>query len=130
MAVERHLCVLPFGHPPAQGRPHYFSRPGNYRLECCPPGPADGLTFQNPNHQLFEKLSCGKHSCPPFFSGRGVVGEHSVENLLEFFGLLSYKDRIPQALSMGENGSLWFLSLLINPLLLLDEPLVGQDEEK
>jgi energy-coupling factor transporter ATP-binding protein EcfA2 len=91
-----------------------------------------GLTFQNPNHQLFEKTVLREAQLPSLFLRQGEVGEHSVENLLEFFGLLPYKDRIPQALSMGEKKRLALVSVLAYqpPLLLLDEPLVGQDEEK
>jgi energy-coupling factor transporter ATP-binding protein EcfA2 len=91
-----------------------------------------GLTFQNPNHQLFEKTVLREAGLPRRFLGQGEEKDSAViENLLEYFGLLPYKESLPQALSMGEKKRLTFISVLAYypPLLLLDEPLVGQDEE-
>ncbi len=91
-----------------------------------------GLTFQNPNHQLFEKTVLREAQLPSRFLGGEKAGDPGgIEGLLEFFGLLSYKNTIPQTLSMGEKKRLTFVSVLAYrpPLLLLDEPLVGQDEE-
>ncbi|NMB41364.1 MAG: ATP-binding cassette domain-containing protein [Firmicutes bacterium] len=89
-----------------------------------------GLTFQNPNHQLFEKTVRREAQLPSSFLARKKAESHNkVENLLKYFGLWPYKDRIPQALSMGEKKRLTLVSVLAYqpPLLLLDEPLVGQD---
>ena len=91
-----------------------------------------GLTFQNPNHQLFEKTVLREAQLPSLFLRQGEREDYpEVENLLDFFGLLPYKDSMPQALSMGEKKRLTLVSVLAYrpPLLLLDEPLVGQDEE-
>lgn len=91
-----------------------------------------GLTFQNPNHQLFEKTVLREAQLPSLFLRQGEKEDYpEVENLLDFFGLLPYKDSMPQALSMGEKKRLTLVSVLAYrpPLLLLDEPLVGQDEE-
>ncbi len=92
-----------------------------------------GLTFQNPNHQLFEKTVL-KEACLPaqFLTEDGVESMTRVEQLLQRFDLERYRERLPFALSLGEKKRLTLVSVLAYepPLLLLDEPLVGQDQDR
>jgi energy-coupling factor transport system ATP-binding protein len=56
----------------------------------------------------------------------------NIAGLLEEFGLLHYKEKLPFALSLGEKKRLTLVSLLgyTPPVLALDEPLVGQDQHR
>jgi energy-coupling factor transport system ATP-binding protein len=93
-----------------------------------------GLTFQNPNHQIFENtvvkeaqlasLNLSKNS------GREI--ERIVDHYLEKFDLWHYKNNNPFTLSLGEKKRLTLVSILAyNPsILILDEPLVGQDSDR
>lgn len=92
-----------------------------------------GLTFQNPNHQLFERTVIREASLHSQFLARDL--DHSlerVEQLLDEFDLASYREQVPFALSLGEKKRLTLVSVLsYQPrILLLDEPLVGQDQER
>jgi energy-coupling factor transporter ATP-binding protein EcfA2 len=92
-----------------------------------------GLTSQNPNHQLFERTVIREASLHSQFLARDL--EHSlerVEQLLDEFDLASYREQVPFALSLGEKKRLTLVSVLAYQprILLLDEPLVGQDQER
>lgn len=93
-----------------------------------------GLTFQNPNHQIFENTVFKEAALPSFFlskeSAREV--EHKIDMLLENFGLQQYADKNPFTLSLGEKKRLTLVSVLAySPrILILDEPLVGQDRDR
>jgi len=93
-----------------------------------------GLTFQNPNHQIFENTVLKEARLPSLFLKDSPCGEDEQEILhfLEKFDLLQYKDKIPFALSLGEKKRLTLVSVLAySPkLLILDEPLVGQDRDR
>ena len=92
-----------------------------------------GLTFQNPNHQLFEKTVFKEAGLPAqFLSVEGEGSLARVEQLLLHFDLERYRERLPFALSLGEKKRLTLVSVLAyRPrILLLDEPLVGQDQDR
>ena len=90
-----------------------------------------GFIFQNPLHQLFtptvkdEVLLASKHLGFP----ESHETQHRAEKLLDEFDLLIYKDQSPFTLSLGEQRRLTIASVLLHkpPLLLLDEPFIGQD---
>lgn len=90
-----------------------------------------GLIFQNPLHQLFastlkeEVLLASKHLGIP----ESNEAELQAEKLLGTFGLLTYQDQSPYALSLGEQRRLTIASILLHKpqILLLDEPFIGQD---
>lgn len=91
-----------------------------------------GLTFQNPNHQIFENTVFKEAVLPSLFLSRDTLGEieHRADCLLEAFELKQYKDATPFTLSLGEKKRLTLVSVLAySPkVLILDEPLVGQDD--
>ena len=92
-----------------------------------------GLSFQNPNHQLFESTVLKEAELPSLFLKGCRPKENSrVLSLLEQFDLLAYRDQLPFALSLGEKKRLALVSLLAYspPVLALDEPLVGQDPHR
>ncbi|NLC12001.1 MAG: ABC transporter ATP-binding protein, partial [Firmicutes bacterium] len=90
-----------------------------------------GLNFQNPNHQLFENTVAREAKLPSLFLSKDSPEEIEckVDQLLTEFGLYRYKDHNPFTLSLGEKKRLALVSVLAySPLVLvLDEPLVGQD---
>lgn len=93
-----------------------------------------GLTFQNPNHQLFENTVAREASLPSLFLRKEIEEEieHRVDRLLEGFGLQEYRNNNPFTLSLGEKKRLTLVSVLAySPeVLILDEPLVGQDSDR
>ena len=92
-----------------------------------------GLTFQNPNHQLFEQTVFKEASLPSQFLARDLEQSlERVEELLRRFDLSQYREQVPFALSLGEKKRLTLISVLAYqpPILLLDEPLVGQDQQR
>jgi energy-coupling factor transporter ATP-binding protein EcfA2 len=90
-----------------------------------------GLIFQNPNHQLFANTVYKEAMLPSLFLHRAEQGELEgrVCRLLEKSQLEQYRDNNPFALSLGEKKRLTLVSVLAySPrILILDEPLVGQD---
>lgn len=92
-----------------------------------------GLTFQNPNHQLFERTVIKEARLPSQFLARDLEQSlERVDELLTRFDLSSYREQVPYALSLGEKKRLTLISVLAYgpPILLLDEPLVGQDQRR
>jgi energy-coupling factor transporter ATP-binding protein EcfA2 len=93
-----------------------------------------GLIFQNPNHQIFEKTVAREAALPArFLSREAPVGiPVKVDKLLADFQLQQYGDVNPFTLSLGEKKRLTLVSVLAySPrILLLDEPLVGQDSNR
>jgi len=92
-----------------------------------------GLTFQNPNHQIFERTVIKEARMHSHFLAADLEQSlKRVEQLLEEFDLSSYREQVPFALSLGEKKRLTLVSVLAYqpPILLLDEPLVGQDQER
>lgn len=92
-----------------------------------------GLTFQNPNHQLFERTVIKEARLHSHFLATNLEQSlKRVEQLLERFDLFCYREQVPFALSLGEKKRLTFISVLayLPRILLLDEPLVGQDQER
>lgn len=90
-----------------------------------------GLVFQNPNHQLFERTVLGEATLPSVHLTDRTperIGEDARRELARF-SLSRYEESLPFALSMGEKKRLTLVSVLTySPgILLLDEPLVGQD---
>lgn len=108
-----------------------------------------GLSFQNPNHQITEntvweeahlpRLNFKPHDKSDSNAGINPGGkqnheqkkqpEPDISQLLIDFGLSEYRSKNPFALSHGQKKRLNLTSLLgYSPrVLLLDEPMVGQD---
>jgi energy-coupling factor transporter ATP-binding protein EcfA2 len=93
-----------------------------------------GLSFQNPNHQIFENTVFKEAMLPSRFLSPKAPEEIEgiINQLLEKFGLKSYGEKNPFTLSLGEKKRLTLVSVIAyNPrILILDEPLVGQDSER
>ncbi|OEF95915.1 hypothetical protein BHF68_11025 [Desulfuribacillus alkaliarsenatis] len=89
-----------------------------------------GLLFQNPNHQIFEKTVADEMKMPSQFLREEPVDEEIVEGLLERLSLQAYKNKPPFLLSQGEKKRLTLATLLTYQpeILLLDEPMAGQDQ--
>ncbi|HPG11812.1 MAG TPA: ATP-binding cassette domain-containing protein [Chitinophagaceae bacterium] len=90
-----------------------------------------GLTFQNPNHQIFENTVFKEAKMASrFLSDKNYAEiEFEVSQLLHEFDLQQYRDKNPFSLSLGEKKRLNLISVLAySPrILILDEPIVGQD---
>ena len=90
-----------------------------------------GLTFQNPNHQIFENTVFKEAKMASrFLSDHSYAEiEFEVSQLLRKFDLQQYRDKNPFSLSLGEKKRLNLISVLAySPeILILDEPIVGQD---
>lgn len=91
-----------------------------------------GLTFQNPNHQLFEKTVYREAGLPAQFLGDERDSSALVDELLLRFDLERYREKLPFSLSLGEKKRLTLVSVLAYgpSILLLDEPIVGQDQDR
>lgn len=89
-----------------------------------------GLVFQNPNHQIFEHTVLREAHLSSKLLRKEKASRLNTEGILKKFELIKYKDKLPFALSLGEKKRLTLVSVLAyNPaVLILDEPLVGQDE--
>ncbi|MDD2553520.1 MAG: energy-coupling factor transporter ATPase [Desulfotomaculaceae bacterium] len=88
-----------------------------------------GMVFQNPNHQIFENTVLREAALPSLMLYGDEVKAARIDALLSEFDLLQYRDGIPFSLSLGEKKRLTLVSVLgYQPeILLLDEPLIGQD---
>jgi energy-coupling factor transport system ATP-binding protein len=88
-----------------------------------------GLVFQNPDHQLFAESVWEEALFAPRNFQLGGEAERRAASLLEAYGLSPYRQRHPHRLSYGEKRRLNLASVLSYAprLLLLDEPLIGQD---
>jgi energy-coupling factor transport system ATP-binding protein len=89
-----------------------------------------GMTFQNPNHQLFADSVWREVVVGQLVRGTPEDGcRPHAEELLQTFGLLEFRDKHPLALSFGQKRRLNLAAVMAsNPsLLLLDEPFIGQD---
>ncbi len=93
-----------------------------------------GLAFQNPNHQIFENTVAKEAQLASLNLSQNSEQEIAsrVDHYLKFFDLWPYKQNNPFTLSLGEKKRLTLVSILAyRPgILLLDEPLVGQDSDR
>ncbi len=93
-----------------------------------------GLTFQNPNHQIFGHTVYKEATLAARFLGVNTKEQNRsiVNHLLKEYDLIQYQDSNPFILSLGEKKRLTLISVLAyNPLILvLDEPLAGQDRDR
>ena len=91
-----------------------------------------GLVFQNPNHQIFENTVWREAILP----SEMLLGEQDLDDRINFllteYDMLAYRDTLPFSLSWGEKKRLTLISVLgYQPeILLLDEPLIGQDKQR
>jgi len=91
-----------------------------------------GLVFQNPDTQLFAHSVFEECSFLPRNQGFPAVEISSrTRQALNDVGLPSLADRVPFSLSYGEKRRLTLASVLSgrSPLLCLDEPTVGLDDD-
>jgi energy-coupling factor transport system ATP-binding protein len=92
-----------------------------------------GMVFQNPNHQIFENTVWKEAVLPSLMLlGETAWDEAYISRLLLEFDLLPYRQSLPFSLSLGEKKRLTLVSVLgYQPeILLLDEPLIGQDNRR
>lgn len=92
-----------------------------------------GMVFQNPNHQIFERTVLSEAMLPSLMLfGDEAPAAARVNELFTEFDLLQYKEELPFSLSLGEKKRLTLVSVLgYQPvILLLDEPLIGQDYQR
>lgn len=94
-----------------------------------------GLTFQNPNHQLFEENVFREAALPSLFllsEKNAAATDQTISKLLHDFDLIQYGEKNPFTLSLGEKKRLTLVSVLAYTpaILILDEPLVGQDSDR
>lgn len=93
-----------------------------------------GLTFQNPNHQIFENTVFKEAKMAARFLSERDYSETETEvlRLLQEFELQQYQDKNPFTLSLGEKKRLNLVSVLAYwpRILILDEPIVGQDSRR
>jgi energy-coupling factor transport system ATP-binding protein len=91
-----------------------------------------GLVFQNPNHQIFENTVLDEILfAPRNFKQDLVIASKRAESLISEANLNQYEKHPPFSLSYGEKRRLNICSIDIYepPLLLLDEPFIGQDSQ-
>jgi energy-coupling factor transport system ATP-binding protein len=90
-----------------------------------------GYVFQNPEHQFVTERVADELA----YSLRGrfdaVEIARRVQGLLQTFGLAGYEDENPFALSQGQKRRLSVATMvaLEQPILILDEPTFGQDQQ-
>lgn len=91
-----------------------------------------GLVFQNPNHQIFENTVWREAILPSQMLLEDQNLDDNINSLLLEFDMLAYQDTLPFSLSLGEKKRLTLISVLgYQPeILLLDEPLIGQDKQR
>ncbi len=84
-----------------------------------------GITFQNPNHQLFDS-SVKKEVM------FGAASSENYKHVLRLMGLERYEEESPLLLSEGEKKRVAIASSIVDGSkrgILLDEPTLGQDTE-
>jgi energy-coupling factor transport system ATP-binding protein len=90
-----------------------------------------GYVFQNPEHQFVTERVGDELAYS--LRGRFTTDEidRRVHDLLETFGLQGYEDENPFALSQGQKRRLSVATMvaLDQPILILDEPTFGQDQQ-
>jgi len=88
-----------------------------------------GMILQNPGHQILERSVWQETLLAAEMLKPTRKFTVEAKNLLEEFSLLNYRNSSPFLLSMGEKKRLCAVSALVYEpdLLLLDEPLAGQD---
>lgn len=88
-----------------------------------------GMVLQNPGHQILERTVWQEAMLAGQMLKPTLNFEPGTENLLREFSLAMLRDSSPFLLSMGEKKRLCAVSVLAYEpsLLLLDEPLAGQD---
>ena len=124
------LALLGSCSPPG---PDLLCRQGPCRGQVTRRAREMGFTFQNPNHQLFEQTVLKEARLPSHFLAADQEESLArVDQLLLRFDLERYREKLPFALSLGEKKRLTLVSVLAySPrILLLDEPLVGQDQDR
>ncbi len=90
-----------------------------------------GYVFQNPEHQFVTERVADELA----YSLRGRWPQEEIERrvkeLLTTFGLQGYEDENPFALSQGQKRRLSVATMvaLDQPILILDEPTFGQDQQ-
>ncbi len=90
-----------------------------------------GYVFQNPEHQFVTERVADELA----YSLRGRFDDaqitQRVQSLLSTFGLEGYEDENPFALSQGQKRRLSVATMvaLEQPILILDEPTFGQDQQ-
>lgn len=90
-----------------------------------------GYVFQNPEHQFVTERVADELA----YSLRGRWSDDEiarrVQDLLQRFGLQGYADENPFALSQGQKRRLSVATMvaLEQPILILDEPTFGQDQQ-
>ncbi|MGI6452333.1 MAG: ABC transporter ATP-binding protein [Syntrophomonadaceae bacterium] len=93
-----------------------------------------GFAFQNPHHQIFANTVFEEAELPSRFLSQNTDQEirDKVDQLLQEFELDPYREKNPFTLSLGEKKRLTLVSVLAySPaILILDEPLVGQDHDR
>lgn len=91
-----------------------------------------GMVFQNPNHQIFENTVWREAILPSQMLLEEQEVDDRINSLLSEFDMLAYRDTLPFSLSLGEKKRLTLISVLgYQPeILLLDEPLIGQDKQR
>ena len=88
-----------------------------------------GMVLQNPGHQILERSVWQETLLAAEMLKPNRKFTVEAENILQEFSLLNYRNSSPFLLSMGEKKRLCAVSALVYEpdLLLLDEPLAGQD---
>ncbi|UWG96622.1 ATP-binding cassette domain-containing protein [Dehalobacter sp. DCM] len=88
-----------------------------------------GMVLQNPGHQILERTVWQEAILAAQMLKPAMNFQPATEKLIEEFSLAMVRDNSPFLLSMGEKKRLCAVSVLAYEpsLLLLDEPLAGQD---
>jgi energy-coupling factor transport system ATP-binding protein len=91
----------------------------------CPDGARIGMVFQHPHQQIFERTVRREMDIGEPLPDRGAIRALKTARLEEL------SDAPPHSLSLGEQRRLTVLTAFRDdpPLLLLDEPFIGQDRE-
>lgn len=115
LAGIRKGCSLQYKHFEILGQPVRKNKPAFFSSNI-------GLVMQNPNHQLFMDSVYRE-------VGLNAPSHQTVMEVLELFGMAELSQRHPLSLSQGQKRLLAIAAIVANkpPILLLDEPTIGQD---